>query len=652
MSERPRDIAWRLLVALVQDILNPLLLISLALFCGAGYILTLSAPVDIDAWVALLCCSLLLPIIPLLLRARHRWRQTSATTGGWTWPCFLPILPILILLPIFGVELSSPILQILHHGDIHVAYIHQLMYSVAPPQNIFLPGYPANSYWLYHAVLAAIVQATSLSPPYVASVLSIVAIVSSLLWIAQTLIAFKIAAPSTLCLGLLTLVVYCSMNLHGPLAVTAEIIEGADTPIHVRQMLLAGGSNSPPLHSTLGKVMNFTSMPLAILAFCASLYVGARISQNGMSRFGVIIFTASVTVGLAVQPIAALYILAALFGGLALTLLAFSQGFTGEFTTLLLHWRRQPTARKCAYVLLLIGCASLAAPLLHYVVNFATSHAAGPGIDLLSVNNSLMIFSSIILFLPLFVVQNLFLVGEKRRDHCFIQLAFFLGFLLTAILDLPDKNQYKGVFFLAILVATSGLLVLRRMQNASLMRWRAIARLLMIGMLALLLLKIIIVTRHYDGLAEDNAFQYSGVHINYFDVPLWIGLRDALYWIRVNAEHDSAVILPLSSHKYTHMIHERTTYVRKTQVWYTSGIPAYNKRVANVAMFYDPGVQAEQYEQLLQDMVRALPGRPLYAVVRESYVDAETMARRGARRVFQHSGGGAHVYLLNPASLE
>ena len=45
MNRVNRDIVWRLLTTLVVDILNPTLVISLALFVSVGYILTLLMPV-------------------------------------------------------------------------------------------------------------------------------------------------------------------------------------------------------------------------------------------------------------------------------------------------------------------------------------------------------------------------------------------------------------------------------------------------------------------------------------------------------------------------------------------------------------------------------------------------------------------------------
>ena len=53
MKPNRAGIAWRLINITIFDVLNPLLLISLALFVSLGYILTLLMPVDISHWQGL-----------------------------------------------------------------------------------------------------------------------------------------------------------------------------------------------------------------------------------------------------------------------------------------------------------------------------------------------------------------------------------------------------------------------------------------------------------------------------------------------------------------------------------------------------------------------------------------------------------------------
>ncbi len=85
MKNRPRtDKAWRLLVGLFAEVINPLLIIWLALFVCCGYILTLLMPVRIAHWTALLAITLLLSLAGLLLRFRGMtpWLTPSSRGGG------------------------------------------------------------------------------------------------------------------------------------------------------------------------------------------------------------------------------------------------------------------------------------------------------------------------------------------------------------------------------------------------------------------------------------------------------------------------------------------------------------------------------------------------------------------------------------------
>ena len=65
--KRPRvDSAWRLAVGLFAEVLNPLLVIWLALFVSLGYIMTLLTPMRGEHWAALLLATLALTLAGLL----------------------------------------------------------------------------------------------------------------------------------------------------------------------------------------------------------------------------------------------------------------------------------------------------------------------------------------------------------------------------------------------------------------------------------------------------------------------------------------------------------------------------------------------------------------------------------------------------------
>ncbi|MCY3865190.1 MAG: hypothetical protein OXG68_07095 [Chloroflexi bacterium] len=648
MTDRRVDLLWRILLVATVEVLNPLLLITLALFASLGYVLTLLMPVSIHHWQRLFWLSLIISLLRLILRAYRLWRAGEYTKVQFSWRSPLPLLPLLIFLPVFRLELAVPYAQIIWHGDMHVAYIHQIMHAATPVDSIFLPGYPANFYWLYHAFVAAVAQVTSLAPPLAASLLNMAAILSSLLWIALMLIRLRIASVRTIYLGLLAVLVFCAVNLSGPLTVSEQLLSASDEYIHARDMVLESGDVR--LHSVLGKVMNFTSFPLALLSFVAALHVCIRIVQDDPDRFALALLSACVIVGLAVQPIVVLYILISLFGGLTVTGYGIWLGSPDRWSVLRSYLRR--VARKLGTGFLLVWLllsVGLSLPLVKYVTDFAT--ASGAPIQFGSaVNENLgMIVAALILLLPLFLLQAAFVMRRPRRAELFIQISAVVGFLLTASLVFPDINQYKGVFFAAILFALSALFALRSLRTSRRRFSRAIAQVILAALLILVAVKVVIVTRYYEYHADEGSFAYDGIHINYGDRTVSTDLGEALQWIRSHTPGDSLVVLPISINNYAHLIHERQLYVRRAQDFFVDGsAAAYKRRAQQVSRLYSYETGEDEYREVLEEMTSELPSRGFYAVVRVDEVSPETMLARGAALVYSSPGDGANVYLLNP----
>ena len=643
------DFCWRLLVVAAVDVLNPLFLISVALFFGLGCSLTLLRPVAVADWQALLIASICVVLAILVARAWARWQQDAKDARRFHWSVVLPLLPVAVLTPLFLSELTYPYLQLRHHGDIHLGYIHQLMYAETPPENIFAPGYPANYYWLYHALVAAISQWTLLSPPLVASTLNIAAILSSLLWISQTLVRYRIASSRTLYLGCMALLVYCAMNLHGPINMMAIALESGEAPISLGSMVSDGGITR--LHSTMGKVMNFTSMTLAILAFVAALYVCVCLAQGEVGRLQLILATACIWIGLAVQPIGALYTVIALFGGIALTACMHWLTKPHQLAKLRSFARHMATELGLGYLLFWAAISvALSPPLLGYALGFSAGNALLLDFNLEQSPNLDMQFAAVMPLIPFCLLQFAFAIRSGKVDALFIPISSSLCLLLTTPLYLPDYNQYKGVYFLAMLLAIAFALVMRQMR-ASGLRWRAAARVLAGLLFALVVIKIAFVTRFYLELANLESFEYDGLHVNYPAARGDYGLAEALYWIRENTAHDAIVVLPLDVSKFAHTVHERMTYVRKSQGWYTDQIAAYGKRVARVTRLYKSAADPVSDASLLAEMAAELPGRALYAVVRGDQVSLPLMNKRGAKLVFDGGYNAAHVYWLNPQGM-
>ncbi len=647
MTLNSPGLMWRLTSSLVLDILNPLFLISLALFVGIGYILTLLMPVAISHWQALFWLSLLLPAAVLTRSARAKW--TGDEYRAPSWRTLLPIVPLVVILPAVWAEFTSPTLQVTHHGDIHIGYIHQLLYETTPVDNVFMVGFPANYYWLYHAYLAAIAQVTDFSPASASSIVNVAAIFSSLLWIGQTLQLLNLGKSRTLTLGLMILLVYFSVNLTSTPTLLAHYFKGTYTPYAFDIMRLPGADER--LHSVMGKVMNFTSVTLGIMTFTAALYACIQLAKDKISIGALLIVSAAGIAALAVREIAALYIVIALLGGLAVFVAHDWFRDPDKINWLKQKWRALAAAVPPPALLLWLTISlALSLPLVKYNLDIVGSFSAGRPFGL-SGANIRTIAAALLLLLPLFLLQFAFLRRARDRGQTFIQLCGFMALLPVTFLTLPDSNQYKGVYFLGMLMVLSALFALRTMRQQKRMNWRRFGGSLAVLLYILVLSQVIYVSAsnvYRAGIYMEGGYIFKGRHLEHAsDVD---GRLSSFLWIRDHTPANAVVLLPIVPSKYSNLFHERMLYVRLLQLHFKSSLLAYNERLRDLDLIYSEETGAEAYQALISEMEEELPDRPFYAVVKDSEVRREIMSERGAEMVYEHEADGGNVYLINPRS--
>ena len=642
----------RLVAVLITDALNPLFVISLALFASIGYILTLLMPVTIEIWQAALWVCTLMPLMGLSAGVYARWKQGVYVNSRASRRMILPVIPLLVLAPSVLAVLSSPVLQISHHGDVHSAHIHQLLYGATPIDNVYVPAYPPNFYWLYHAYLAAIARMTSLGPPFVAALVNAAAVFSSLLWIAQTLVMLKLARRRALYLGALVLFVYCALNIAGILNLLTHLGD-EKIPYTLRAMLFEGAFSR--LQSALGKVLNFTSMGVGIAIFSAAWCACVKIVKHNVDLMSLVLVSACGVAALAVREIAALYIAAALLVGLAVTGGICLIGRPGKAARILAFWH-ELKSRVSPTMLLLWFAISLvlSIPLLKHSLDIVSGWQNGRPFDFpIGVPGSAnigMIAAAVLLLMPLFILQCVFVWRKRDHEQYFIQISCLIALLLTAALELPDRNQYKGVYFLSMLMAVSALFALRTMQNSDKKRWRQVGWMIQALLLMLVFSQVIYVNRYYIDRARFPRYelQYDGAHV-VID-GFGEGHSSASSWIRENTPSDAAVIAPLNSFTHLNVLYERLPYLLQSQSSrLTRRIPGYDKqaRKLEVKVFYNQESTIEDYRIVQENMLRHFPGRAMYAIVKDEEVSPAVMRQRGARLVYEHAGDGANVYWLN-----
>ena len=653
MTKPKVEAGMQLIAVLITDVLNPLFVISLALFVSLGYILTLLMPVDIDIWQAVFWVCAVIPFIGLSARVYAKRRQSIYAKSRASWRMLLPFIPLLVLAPMLYGEFSFPGLQVWAHGDIRLGYIHQLLYGSTPVENIFAAGHPANYYWLYHAYIAAAAKITSLHPLQAEEIINITAIFSSLLWIAKTLVALKLAKPRTVYLGMAVILVYFAVNVTAVLSLAAYLADGNALPdswsVHAIRITLLEGADRR-LHGVLIKVFNAGGMTPSLTAFSAVLYVCVKMLKGKIDLLALILVSVCGIATLAIRADSTLYIVAALLGGLAVTGGIGLMGRTSKAERIRVFWHQaSKRVSPSAWLLWFIISMVLSLPLLKYNLD-AAAGLPSPGFDLFNVANIGMIVAAVLLFIPLFVVQCVFAWQKRDRAQCFIQISFLILFLLTSSLLFPDDNQYKAVYLLAILIAVSALFALQRLQQNSRIAWRRAGWVIVTVWFILAVLQIMYGSYYMLSRATEHIafrdYEYDGAHLNY-EGELDDDRAAAYYWIRENTSADSIIVLLLDGF-WSNLLHERLLYVKAPQYFFTENIEDYDERVSHLEVFYNEAAALDDYRAMQASMARNLPGRPLYAVVKDAEVSLEVMEQRGARRVYEDENNGANVYWLNP----
>ena len=641
MTPRRLERGWRLLCHIVCDVLNPLLVISLALYVSLGYILTRFINFTIEHWIALFWLCLPLPLLPLMRRARAKWREDGP---GQTRSNPLSLLPFLLLLPGIALEFSSPTLQILHHADVHLAFIHQLLYAATPIESVFVAGYPPAYHWLYHAVLAPIVSVTGFAPPTVASLVTVIAMFSSFVWISAAFDVLGILRERTMTRSLLILLVYFSLNLTSPLTVLSHIAAGSWHGFSNPLMLLPGANEH--LHSLYKQVMNFNSVDLGLLCFLAGLFACLKMAREKPDAAALIVLSAAGIGALAVREIAALYLVFAVCAGYALSLALDWLRSPRKMSPWL--WRFRAWTQRVSLrflVLWLLFSLALSLPLLSYNLDIVSGFDAGKPYGF-SIPNMQMIVAAALLLLPFAALNAIYAWRARNGAWLALQCSCLLALGMTFVLTLPDRNQSKGVYFLCLLLALAAVCALERLLQSDVRGRRRSAKLARYGFCLLLIGQLIYATANFSSTDRDyaeSAYRYHGMHVER-DHAL-DGRQAGYLWIRDETPKDAVVVLPLHATRDSNLYHERLLYLRQPHLHFASSVINITERLHHIGLIFDADTSDAAYLDIIGRMERELPGRAFYAVIRPDEVSPATMLRRGAELVFD---GAANVYGLNP----
>ncbi len=644
MNDSRLGAAWMLLSLAAIEVFAPLLLISAALFCSIAYTLTLLIPATIDMWAALLLLCVLLPLMLLSLRAGRIWRQTRRQSARIGWRCLLPLLPLLVILPPVYAVLAKPSIYSIAHTDLQFAFINQVFLRESPYESVLLPGNPSNQYWLYFVFAAAFARLTALDTYTAWTLLNLCFVLATLVWIARCLLVMNLARRDTLRLGMATLFTWGAMNLTGSLSVLDHAANGLVDLGRFDLMLLEGADYR--LHTILSTVVHGRAYSPGFAAFTAALFAMLSLLRGRAGLLSLALFSACGLVTAAVVPTIAFFIVAALLGGLAATTAYFATMGASASHDLARNLRLTMARTGPLALGLWFACSlALALPLIAYVLDFTSNIRAGIAFIFIYPTNIRMILASTALLLPPAAWQFAMALRKVDAPPCFLGFCALIGMALCLTFAAPANNVYKFNYLQAMLLAILSAHALRDQRANGVPRW-APGKLYVYVMIALSLLNAAYGSHLlvYQRIGSQEVDRFYGIRVD--PVDDFGGRLPAFKWIRDHTPYDAVILV---AHYYTaksKLIHERMNYASKGGKFYSDYLPGYEQRMADMHNFYDPDLSIDEYRRLLASMSAQLPGRPLYAVARESLMSRDIMRQRGARLVFENPLHSAHVYLL------
>ena len=224
---------------------------------------------------------------------------------------------------------------------------------------------------------------------------------------------------------------------------------------------------------------------------------------------------------LAIQQVSEFYIVMVFFGGFATTIAVGAIRGRSGFRWLIDELNRLRNGISVGFIAFWLAFSTLlSSALLLYVRDISYSYETPLHFGITGHGNVAMICAALLLLLPLFAAQFYFVWKRHDSLQLFVQFCAALALALTSVLALTGKNQYKGVYFLAILIAISALLALDNLRAGDSKRLRRASKIVTISLLTLVFAKFILVDDF--GLRANlysyrlgSGFAYQGKHIIY-----------------------------------------------------------------------------------------------------------------------------------------
>jgi len=503
----------------------------------------------------------------------------------------LGLIPYLTLVPGFTALLLSTRVQLSVHGGFHTGYIFQILHGFSPPENVVLPGYGANIYWLYHALLAVFSYIYNIAPPLASAVVNLGGLIGALYWIRKSIGMIALNNKNSLITSFYSLLVLFGASLFGAIHVlVTNIIRGKLNlhilfyPLQYDGMLLDGDKR---LLTLLKKFLNFNGTSLGILYFAFCIYISLLILKKRLTTKRILLLAIAISGALIFHTISGLFALAIIPLSLLISLIYAERKNLVDYLY---------NTKAIEWLFLLITCFILFAPVFHHIYLGSKALPKNSQVGTSIFYNIESILSTVYPLLPLSILGVYVKYRKLSGIILFISAVSILGYILSIILELPGDNQYKFIFSSTIAVSILSVIGLDYLYYNLKGNLRLAGKTVFYITFVILAFNIMSVGFSYLNSSKyEDTFYYTKDK----EILLKDGFdkyNDVYNWIRDNTPSNTIVIMPLPTkgtvakkegrlHGNIFIIAQRLPYVANGLL-FAKGIPEFHNRLNNIKLFY------------------------------------------------------------------
>jgi len=581
------------------DIVSYTTMISLVIFGVSGYILSqILVTVPIEMWSLVLLISFVSVFILSLYNSKIDNTEHKFSIRNFV----LGLLPFLLLLSIFIPLALSERLQISHHGPFHMGYITQIIKGVSPPENVVLPGFPANVYWLYHALLAVFANTFRLPQPAASAIINFIALIGSFYWIRKSVGILGLKNKNPFITSCYTILILFGANLFGSVYVIwKSIFYGKFYPkalvqyIRNENIVLFGDGRIGNLTS---KFFNFNGLPIGIIYLTFSIYISILILNGHLTIRDLLVLIVAIAGALIFHTTTGVFTLLIIPFSLLITFLFVNSDILKVFfkTTSVNEW-----------IIFVFLSAVLLIPIFYFLYEVSTAMPAKTHIGTSVIHSLSSVFSASYPLIPLSILAVYFAYRKIPQIIFFFLIVALSGYTLSCIFELPDHNEYKFVFLATVTVSTLSVIALDYLYYNLKYPLRLVGRLIFYIMFMILGISIAFAgIRYYkDYFRKENPYYYQNGHVY---LKPETQNKNVMEWIRDNTQPNTIVILPLPSKNSgskinllkgdVYIIAERIPYVAYGHI-FAEGIDEYQNRYENIIDFYSDSTPIEKKVEIL-----------------------------------------------------